>query len=75
MLRASKFRLAARNGPYKAGCSRFPEGNWFINVACVTNDQGSQLVVSKMVLQKKLPLAQIQRGMLLLPLRGSCRNI
>jgi G3E family GTPase len=32
------------------------------NVACVTNDQGSQLVDSKMVLKKELPLAQIQGG-------------
>jgi G3E family GTPase len=33
-----------------------------INVACVTNDQGEQLVDSKMVLQKEIPLQQIQGG-------------
>jgi G3E family GTPase len=33
-----------------------------INVACVTNDQGEQLVDSKMVLRKEIPLQQIQGG-------------
>jgi G3E family GTPase len=32
------------------------------SVACITNDQGEQLVDSKMVLKKELPLAQIQGG-------------
>ncbi len=31
-------------------------------VACVTNDQGSQLVDSKMVLKKEIPLQQIEGG-------------
>jgi Ni2+-binding GTPase involved in maturation of urease and hydrogenase len=33
-----------------------------LEVACVTNDQGQQLVDSKMVLRKELPLQQIQGG-------------
>jgi G3E family GTPase len=33
-----------------------------LTVACVTNDQGEQLVDSKMVLRKEIPLQQIQGG-------------
>ncbi|WP_169082454.1 GTP-binding protein [Paenibacillus sp. PL91] len=33
-----------------------------LEVACITNDQGEQLVDSKMVLRKELPLQQIQGG-------------
>lgn len=36
--------------------------NWGYSVACITNDQGEQLIDSKMVLKKELPLEQIQGG-------------